>query len=57
MNRTGVEMLDDVVKDDRHHDAMKRAERKRGQEPEERVLSVKFGGRFRDYTRSVRRWL
>ena len=26
-------------------------------EPEERALSAKFGGLFRDYTRSVRRWL
>jgi protein-S-isoprenylcysteine O-methyltransferase Ste14 len=26
-------------------------------EPEERALSAKFGGQFRDYTRSVRRWL
>jgi len=26
-------------------------------EPEERALSVKFGGLFRDYRRSVRRWL
>jgi protein-S-isoprenylcysteine O-methyltransferase Ste14 len=25
-------------------------------EPEERALSVKFGGLFRDYRRSVRRW-
>ncbi|HKT35433.1 MAG TPA: isoprenylcysteine carboxylmethyltransferase family protein [Nitrospira sp.] len=25
-------------------------------EPEERALSKKFGERFRDYTRSVRRW-
>jgi protein-S-isoprenylcysteine O-methyltransferase Ste14 len=26
-------------------------------EPEERALSAKFGGLFRDYRRSVRRWL
>ena len=26
-------------------------------EPEERALSTKFGGLFRDYRRSVRRWL
>jgi protein-S-isoprenylcysteine O-methyltransferase Ste14 len=26
-------------------------------EPEERALSVKFGGQFREYKRSVRRWL
>jgi protein-S-isoprenylcysteine O-methyltransferase Ste14 len=26
-------------------------------EPEERALSAKFGAPFRDYTRSVRRWL
>jgi protein-S-isoprenylcysteine O-methyltransferase Ste14 len=25
-------------------------------EPEERALSVKFGGLYRDYRRSVRRW-
>lgn len=26
-------------------------------EPEERVLTAKFGGQFRDYARSVRRWV
>ena len=26
-------------------------------EPEERVLGAKFGGRFREYARSVRRWV
>jgi len=26
-------------------------------EPEERALAAKFGGRFNDYTRTVRRWL
>jgi protein-S-isoprenylcysteine O-methyltransferase Ste14 len=26
-------------------------------EPEERALSAKFGGQFRDYARSVRRWV
>lgn len=26
-------------------------------EPEERVLTAKFGGQFKEYTRSVRRWV